>query len=289
MNMEMAITKLAGAVLSPEEKRKAEGVDTPMVACGLQKQSSRTVPKEEFDYLSVVGSLLHIANCVRCDVAYAVGVLARHAAHPGQSHVRAAKRVLMYLYRTRDLGITYSRDVSKSKKELVMFERGEHPLNNGLNNLQVFSDSDYAADETKRSTTGIVIMLNGGPIAWTSTLGKTVATSTCEAEVNAAVIASKEAIHFQRLLFDLSLAEENEPLTIQEDNAACIAQAKSGLSHVRNAKHYQVKLRFLQQLVVDKQIKFEYCPTDEQLADFFTKPLEGKKFITFRDAILGPR
>jgi len=76
MNMEMAITKLAGAVLSPEEKRKAEGVDTPMVACGLQKQSSRTVPKEEFDYLSVVGSLLHIANCVRCDVAYAVGVLA---------------------------------------------------------------------------------------------------------------------------------------------------------------------------------------------------------------------
>ena len=37
MNMEMAITKLAGAVLSPEEKRKAEGVDTPMVTCGLQK------------------------------------------------------------------------------------------------------------------------------------------------------------------------------------------------------------------------------------------------------------
>ena len=25
------------------------------------------------------------------------------------------------------------------------------------------------------------------------------------------------------------------------------------------------------------------------LADFFTKPLEGKKFITFRDAILCPR
>ena len=158
------------------------------------------MPKEQFDYLSVVGSLLHIANCVRCDVAYAVGVLARHAAHPGQAHVRAAKRVLMYLYRTRDLGITFSRDVPKSKKKLVMFERGEHPLNNGLNYLQVFSDSDYAADETRRSTSGVVIMLNGGPIAWTSTLGKTVATSTCEAEVNAAVMASKEAIHFQRLL-----------------------------------------------------------------------------------------
>ena len=61
--------------------------------------------------------------------------IAQHAAHPGQAHVRAAKRVLMYLYRTRDLGITFSRDVPNLRNELVMFEREEHPLNNGLNYL----------------------------------------------------------------------------------------------------------------------------------------------------------
>jgi hypothetical protein len=58
-----------------------------------------------------------------------------------------------------------------------------------------------------------------------------------------------------------------------EDNTACIAQAGTGLRHVRNANHYEVKLRFLQQLVVDKAIKFKYCSTNEQLADLFTKPL----------------
>ena len=74
-----------------------------------------------------------------------------------------------------------------------------------------------------------------------------------------------------------------------EDNAACIAQAKSGIRHVKNAKHYQVKLRFLQQLVVDKDIDFVYCPTEQQLADFFTKPLVDGKFRYFRDYIFGIR
>ena len=103
-------------------------------------------------------------------------------------------------------------------------------------------------------------MLNGGPISWSSTLGKTVATSTCEAEINAAVAAAKEAVHLNRLLLDLKLIDKM-PLQIAEDNSACIAQANAGLRQVRNAKHYEVKLAFLQQLVVDKEIEFVYCPT----------------------------
>ena len=48
-------------------------------------------------------------------------------------------------------------------------------------------DSDYAADSSRRSTQGIVVMMNGGPISWSSVLGKTICTSTAEAEVTAAV------------------------------------------------------------------------------------------------------
>jgi hypothetical protein len=285
LSMELAITKLACALLTPEELVKSSSVDTPMHACGLQKQKERTVSKETFDYLSVVGSLLHIANCVRCDIAHAVGVLARHAMFPGQSHVRAAKRVLMYLYNTRNLGIIYRRD-SGARNVPRMYEGARHPLDNGRNQLQTFADSDYAADDTRRSTMGIIVFLNGGPISWTSTLGKTVATSTCEAEVNAACIAAKDALHIQRMLFDLALAPADRPVIIEEDNAACIAQATSGLRHVRAAKHYEVRLRFLQQMVVDKHVSFNYCPTGSQIADFMTKPLESVLFTRFRDATL---
>jgi len=133
---------------------------------------------------------------------------------------------------------------------------------------------------------GIIVFLNGGPISWTSTLGKTVATSTCEAEVNAACVAVKDALHIQRLLSDLALTPADRPVQIEEDNAACIAQATSGLRHVRAAKHYEVRLRFLQQMVVDKHVVFNYCPTGSQIADFLTKPLESMLFARFRDIAL---
>ena len=79
---------------------------------------------------------------------------------------------------------------------------------------------------------------------------------------------------------------DSSPIQIAEDNSAAIAQAEAGLRHVRNAKHYEVKLRYLQQLVVDKIVEFVYCPTDVQLADFFTKPLDSLFFCKFRNSIM---
>ena len=76
------------------------------------------------------------------------------------------------------------------------------------------------------------------------------------------------------------------PIRIAEDNSAAIAQAEAGLAHTRNAKHYAVQLRFLQQLVLDIEIEFVYTPTDEQLAELMTKSLDVTKFHRFRDVLL---
>ena len=105
-------------------------------------------------------------------------------------------------------------------------------------------------------------------------------------KIVAAVVAAKDSVHIHRLLVDLGVCDGTESLQIAEDNAACIAQAQAGLRHVRNAKHYEVRLRFLQQLVLDKQIQFKYCPTDLQLSDMLTKPLDSTKFLKFHDQFL---
>ena len=57
----------------------------------------------------------------------------------------------------------------------------------------------------EQSTYGTVILMNGGPIAWSSTMGKTIAMSTCEAEIHAAVVAVKDEIHIKKMLQDLEL------------------------------------------------------------------------------------
>jgi hypothetical protein len=58
------------------------------------------------------------------------------------------------------------------------------------------------------------------------------------------------------------------------------SEARSQREALRDPTH------FLQELVVDKRVKFVYCPTDLQLADFFTKSLDPIKFRRFRDFIM---
>jgi hypothetical protein len=36
-----------------------------------------------------------------------------------------------------------------------------------------------------------------------------------------------------------------------------------------------------------KELDIQYCPTNEMVGDFFTKPLQGKKFTLFRKIIMG--
>ena len=55
---------------------------------------------------------------------------------------------------------------------------------------------------------------------------------------------------------------------------------------VRNAKHYAIKLRWLQQVIVDRDIGFVYTPTKRQLADCFTKPNDEDLFLKFREHLV---
>ena len=285
LTQELAATKLANAFLTEEEKVKASSVNHPMLhSVVLPRLKEKEVSKEKFNYLSAIGSLLYLSGCTRPDIAAATGILARHGATPGAVHVKAVKRLIQYVYNTRNYGIQYKRDSGMDTNTPKIFGQGRHPKDNGKNHMTVFTDSDYAADESKRSTQGSIVFMNGGPISWSSVLGKTICLSTCEAEVMAAVAASKEAIHLKLLLGELGI--NHDKLIIEEDNAACIAQAKGGLRFIRKAKHYQIALRSIQKLNVDGEIDLKYCETKEQIADLFTKVLDEPKFTYFRDKIM---
>ena len=43
---------------------------------------------------------------------------------------------------------------------------------------------------------------------------------------------------------------------------------------------------FITDQIEKKTARVAYCPTDDMIGDFFTKPLQGAKFRKFRDAIL---
>ena len=67
---------------------------------------------------------------------------------------------------------------------------------------------------------------------------------------------------------------ESEFIDVHEDNRACKMSAESLKCHKR-ARHYQSKLRYLQDCHQNGSIKFHQTPTDDMIADIFTKALPG--------------
>ena len=64
----------------------------------------------------------------------------------------------------------------------------------------MYCDADLAGESyTKRSTSGQVVLMNGGPVAWNSRLQKLCAQSSAESEIYAVTDNVKEALHLRLL------------------------------------------------------------------------------------------
>ena len=269
---------------------------TPIGVEALPKQNQKTA---EFEYLSAVGSLLHISGMTRPDIAYAVGSVARHGATYGDVHVKSVKRIIAYLYHTRHHGIIYrnknsisQHDPLRKVQEAVMYQAGRPPIMNEEGErklkedpLRVFCDADFGGDTTMRSTTGIVTFMNCGPISWTSKLQRLQALSTTESEVYAATEAIKDAALLKVYLSDLGVRDDT-PIPIHEDNSACVKMATQHLKRFNRARHYVQRVNFLQEHVWNKTAEMVPTPTEEEVADVLTKPLSFPLFSKFRDILV---
>jgi hypothetical protein len=232
----------------------------------------------DFDYPAAVGALLYVTVTVRPDIAYAVGVLSRHMSCFGDEHISAAQQVIRYIYGTRTWGITFSK-YGPSSPHLGEADPGSYP------EFAAYTDADLAGDlTTRRSTGGFSLNLSGGTISWSSKRQPTVALSTAEAEILAAIEGVKQIMHVRMFLHELGFPQRN-PTVVYEDNQAAIAMVASG-ENAKRAKYYQMKVCFLQEQQELGEFNFSKVGTAHQLADVFTKALPRDKFNYFR-ALLG--
>ena len=57
-------------------------------------------------------------------------------------------------------------------------------------------------------------------------------------------------------------------------------------SSTKRTKHINIRYYFIKQVVDSKQVTIEYCPTEDMVSDYFTKPLQGRLFYKLRDIIM---
>jgi len=215
------------------------------------------------DYRQAIGALLYLASGSRPDISFAVNVLSRFVNDPRLAHWNGVKQILRYVKYTRAACIRIRRS--------TVFE------------LKGFSDADLAGCvDTRRSTTGVLILLTGAPIIWKSTRQSVVATSTCEAEYVAASTAAKEIVWVRSLIMELGF---HLPLTeLLIDNQGCIRVVNNDQTSSKT-KHIDIRLHHVRELV-GEQIVVKYTESGDQLADILTKAPSKKAFYHSLERVL---
>ena len=213
-------------------------------------------PKDHHLYRQIVGKLMYAMVGSRPDLAHALSVLGRYSDSPDTYHLAMARRALAYV---------------KGTLTLKMYYRTRGSNASGNPKLVGYVDSDYANSPDRKSTTGLCFYLEGCLVQWCSKRQTTIATSTTVAEYFALYEASTEAVCLRTLLSDLSIPQKEATL-IREDNQTAIKLAEDETSHKRT-KHISVKYHYTKEQQDLGVITIAYVPSEENIADFFTKPL----------------
>ncbi|XRB14262.1 retrovirus-related Pol polyprotein [Pseudoscourfieldia marina] len=201
-----------------------------------------------------VGAILYAAVISRPDLSSTVRVMSHVMSKPPSNFEACKKHVLRYLSGTINRGIKYNTNSNVPLK------------------LIGYCDASWGDNhENRRSTSGYIFFLNGGPISWASYLQTTVALSTVESEVMALTEAIKEAIYIRRLLESLGAAQEG-PTIIYTDSTGAEALVDHPTSH-RRTKHIEIRREFIKFHIGHETVKIERVSTKDQLADILTKPL----------------
>ena len=74
---------------------------------------------------------------------------------------------------------------------------------------------------------------------------------------------------------------------INQDNQSAIKLENNGCgSSGKRTRHLNIRYFFVTDRIKKGDVRIIHCPTDMLIADFYTKPLQGKQFRVFRNLIL---
>jgi len=236
---------------------------TPMSTTTKLFKDEKGVKVDEKLYRGMIGSLLYL-TATRPDLCLSVGLCARYQSNPKASHLLAVKRIIKYVSGTINYGLNYTRDTS-----LV---------------LVGYCDADWGGNlDDRRSTTGGVFFLGSNLISWHSKKQNCVSLSSTQSEYIALGSCCTQLLWMRQMGLDYGMTFP-DPLLVKCDNESAIAISKNPVQH-SVTKHIAIRHHFVRELVEEKQITVEHVPTEIQLVDIFTKPLDLNTFVNLQKSL----
>ena len=250
----------------PKHKRCAVpcSADLPRLVIEALEKSSATAPAHPElvkPYQQRVGSLMYACTGTRPDLAYAVHQHCRCLSRPTPELMAELDYVLSYLHEHPDVGIRFTPEDGT---------------------LRGTADASW---EVRASTSGWVIYWHGAPLCWGSRKQKSVALSSCESEIIALSEAAKDVIYFRKFTRGLVPSLPRDPTVLSTDNKAA-RDLSYNPEHHNRSKHIERRHFFIRDMVESLEIVVPLVNTQDNDADFFTKPLPPKRFKHLRRKIM---
>ena len=201
----------------------------------------------------------------RGDIQTAIAFLTTRVLEPDLDDWKKLKRLIQYLYGTKDMILTLSAD-----------------------NMSIFKwyiDAAHTVHPDMKGHTGAVLIMGTGSIYNTSIKQKINTRSSTESELVGVDDVIPQVLWTR--YFIQSQGYTNTDTVVYQDNKSAILLEKNGkLSSSKRTKHIQCRYFFIKDCIEREILSVEHCPTDDMVADYFTKPLQGMKFFKFRKMIM---
>ena len=215
---------------------------------------------------SIVAKLLHVTKRSRPDIETAVAFLMTRVSKSDVDDWKKLKRLMTWLRKTRaDVRLIGAKSVDE---------------------LYVWVDAAFGVHNDMKSQTGGVMSFGHGMVHCRSNKQRLNTKSSTEAEI----VGTSEYVPFP-IWLAMFMREQGYPLKnsiLFQDNESAIKMESNGRdSCTGRSRHIDLRYFFVKDRVDKGEMTIEYCPTKLMIADYMTKPLQGKQFEMFRYLIMG--
>ena len=233
----------------------------------IDEGSPRLSAKEAEQFVTSTYMLMHVALRARGDLCPTLSFLSSRVAAPTKQDQQKLKRLLEFVLRTiNDKSYLGADDLTK---------------------FAMYVDVAFAVHADRKSHTGGVISFGTGGLMISSTKQRLVAKSSTEGELVGSGDYMPCGIWMKRFMDgqghfikEFDFLQDNEATMNIEENGRASAST-------RLRRHVDIQYFFIKDKIESNGITMRYCNTAMMLADYLTKPLQGRLFHFFRAVLLG--
>ena len=208
---------------------------------------------------------LYLSKRARPDLQTAVAFLCTRVQEPDIHDYNKLCHLMKYLQATKQLPL------------IIRYDGKE---------ISLYIDGAHAVHADMKGHVGVHVTGGGGTIYGSSSKAKLNTTSSTETEVIS--VGERLPKHIWFRYFRLAQGgDSGEDVLYQDNEAAMLLQKNGRMSCGKGSKHIHIRYFFITDKIKQKELKVLHCPTEEMIADYYTKPLQGGQFYKFRDLILG--